>query len=100
MNQIVVGELVVFLPWLGLQNGIAVRLFPFRVGRRDQADFAVENADQVVEVPGAVGITGGFQQFLRRSHLPLDVGAGLGQQGFQDRLCRLLVESMLRIGLR
>ena len=39
-------------------------------------------------------------KFPFRPHLPLDVGAGLGQQGFQNRLSRLLVEAMLRIGLR
>ena len=51
--------------------------------------------DQVVEVPGAVRITRGFEQFLARSHLPLDVGAALGQQRFENRLRRLLVQAML-----
>ena len=95
MNQIVVGELVVFLPWLGLQNGIAVRLFPFRVGRRDQADFAVENADQVVEVLGAATITGRFQQLRVGPHVALDVRAGIGEQVFQNRTSRFLVIAMI-----
>ena len=68
---------------------------PFRVGRRDQAKLAVEDVDQVVEVPGAVRITRCFEQFLARSHLSLDVGAALGKQGFQNRLSRLLVQAML-----
>ena len=53
VNQIIVGQLVVFLARLRLENGIAVCLFPFRVGRRDEADFVVENADQVIEILGA-----------------------------------------------
>ena len=43
---------------------IVLRPHSFRVGRRDQPDFAVENANQVVEVLGAVRVAGCFQQFL------------------------------------
>ena len=43
-------------------------------------------SDQVVEVVRAVAVTRCFEQLLPGPHLPLDVGAGLGQQRFQDRL--------------
>ncbi len=72
---------------------------PFRVGRRDQAKLRVEDVDQVVEVPGAVRVTRCFEQFLTRSHLPLDVGAALGQQRFQHRLGGFLVEAMFGVSL-
>ena len=52
MNQTVVGELVVFLAGLRLEDRSAVRLLPLRVGRLDEADSVVENADQVREVLG------------------------------------------------
>jgi hypothetical protein len=56
MNQTVVGELVVFLAGLRLEDRSAVRLLPLRVGRRDEADSVVENADQVREVLGTVAV--------------------------------------------
>ena len=56
VNQIIVGQLVVFLARLRLENGVAVCLLPFRVGRRDEADFVVENADQVIEVLGTASV--------------------------------------------
>ena len=60
------GELVVFLARLRLENGIAVFLFAFRVGRRDQANFVVEDADQVIEVPGTTSVATCFQQLRVR----------------------------------
>ena len=72
----------------------------FRVGGRDQAKLRVEDVDQVVEVPGAVRIPRCFEQFLARSHLPLDVGAALGQESFQHRLGGFLVKAMLGRGGR
>ena len=48
-NEVVVGELVVFLARLAPED-VDSSLLAFRVGRRDEADFAVENAEQVVEV--------------------------------------------------
>ena len=56
VNQIIVGQLVVFLPRLRLENGVAACLLAFRVGRRDEANFVVENADQVIEVPGTTSV--------------------------------------------
>ncbi len=35
-----------------------------RVGGRDQSQLRVEDVDQVIKIPGAAGITGGFEQFL------------------------------------
>jgi len=51
------GQLVVFLARLRQENGIAIRFFSFRVGRRDEADFVVEDAEQVVKILGTVAIT-------------------------------------------
>ena len=72
----------------------------FRFRRRDQTELGVEDVDQVIEVAGAVGIIGRFEQFLTGPHLSLDVGAALGEQGFQDGLGRLLVDAMVGRGSR
>ena len=69
-----------------------LHLRAFRVGWRDQAKIGVEDSDQVIEVPGAVGIARCFEQLLPGSHLPLDVGAGLGQESFENRLGCFLVK--------
>ena len=79
------GQLVVFLPRLRLENGVAACLLAFRVGRRDEANFVVENADQVIEVPGTTSVARCFQQFGVGPHVALDVAAGFRQQDFQDR---------------
>ncbi len=73
---------------------------PFRVGRGDQAKLRVEDAYQVVEVPRAILIPRSFEQLLAGPHLPLDVGAALGKQGFQHRLGGFLMEAMLGRGGR
>ncbi len=94
VDEVVVRELIVLPARQGRQ--LTCRLEePFRVGGRDQPKLRVEDVDQIIEVPGAVRITRGFEQFLARSHLPLDVGAALGQQSFQHRLGRFLVQAML-----
>ena len=36
------------------------RSIAFGVGRRDEAEFAVEDAEQVIEVSGAIGVAGRF----------------------------------------
>ena len=92
-DQVVVGQLVILPPRLA---GRASSSSPiaFGVGRGDQAQLGVEDAEQVVEVPGAVGIARCVQQLLVRPHLALDVGAALREQGLQDRLGGLLVEAV------
>ena len=50
VDQVVVGELVV--PPAGPAGGLVLAGRAFGVGRRDQAKLGVEDADQVVEVPG------------------------------------------------
>ena len=78
-HEIIVRQLVVFLSRLGLGQGIVGPFLAFRVGRRDEADFAVENAEQIIEVPGTTGVARRFQQFRTGAHVALDVGAGFGQ---------------------
>jgi hypothetical protein len=71
----------------------------FRVGRRDQPDFAVEDTDQVIEVFRAAGVARCFQQLGVRAHVALDVGARFRQQGFENGTGGLLMQAMLRIRL-
>ena len=67
VNQIIVGQLVVFLPRLRLENGVAACLLSFGVGRRDEANFVVENADQVIEVPGTTSVATMLPAIRRKS---------------------------------
>ena len=81
-HQVVVGQLVVFLPRLRPADVVPPpSLLAFRVGRRDEPDFAVENAEQVVEVLGTAGVARRLQQLLLRPHVALDVGARLRAAG-------------------
>ena len=57
-HEVIVRELVISGAGFNPGHGILRCLFAFGVGRRDEADFAVENADQVVEVLRAVGVAG------------------------------------------
>ena len=75
-------------------------ILSLRISGRDQAKLGIQDADQVVEVPGTVRVPRCIEQFLAGSHLSLDVSAGLGKQGFQHRLGGFLVESMLGRGGR
>src|SRR5205085_2360181 len=84
-------QLVVLLSQLVLRRRIALRILAFGVGRREEADFAVENADQVVKLFGATAVTRGFQQLGVGAHVALDVRAGFGQQGLEDGPDCLLV---------
>jgi len=68
----------------------------FRIDRRDQADFAVEYADQVAELLGPIGIPRRFQQLRIGPHVALDVGAGFREQGLQHASRRFLVVAVLR----
>ena len=87
------GELVV--PAGRRRGGSPLAGVPLGVGRRDQPQLGVEDADQVVEVAGRLGVARGLAELGLRPHLALDVGAGLGQQGLQDGLRRLLVQAVL-----
>ena len=49
MNQIVVGQLVILLASFDVGLGIIGRFTPFWVGGGDEPDFAVQNADQILE---------------------------------------------------
>ena len=62
VDEVVVRELIVLSARQGRQ---AVARGTFRVGGRDQAKLRVKDVDQIIEVAGAVGITGRFEQFLR-----------------------------------
>ena len=48
-HQVVMGQLVVFFASYDLRAGSIFRIDSFRVGRRDEADFAVENANKIIE---------------------------------------------------
>jgi len=50
-DQVVVRQLVVLRA--GLHRGRSDFVLPFRVGRRDEADFTIEDTEQIVEVPRA-----------------------------------------------
>ncbi len=92
VDEVVVGELVVAA---AAARGRSLAGSAFGVGGGHQPQLGVEDAEEVVEVAGPVGIAGGVAQFLGRLHQALDVGAALGQQGFQDSLRGLLVEAVL-----
>jgi hypothetical protein len=55
--------------------------------------------DQLGEVSRPLGVARNLLQLPFRPHLPLDARAGVGEQGFQDGLSRLLVQPMPGIGL-
>jgi len=54
------------------------------LSRRDQADFAVEDANQVVEVPAAGGVARCFQQLGMRPHVAFDVGPRIREKAFEN----------------
>ena len=78
----------------------AFPIYPFGVGRRDEAQFPVEEADQGVEVPRPCGVSRCGQQLLVGPHVALDVGADFRQQGLQHGLGGSLVQAVLRRGGR
>jgi hypothetical protein len=79
MNQVIVGELVVFLSRCDLRAQSTLGINSFGIGRRDEPKFAVENPQQGVEIPGPRGIARRLQQLLLRPDVPLDVRADVGQ---------------------
>ncbi|HEX3657035.1 MAG TPA: hypothetical protein VHV55_14565 [Pirellulales bacterium] len=91
-------QLVVFLTRLDRWRRAIGAFLAFGVGRRDEPDFAVENANQIGEILGPVGIARGFQQFAVRPHMALDVGARFRQQGLEDRPGRLLMVAVFGRG--
>jgi hypothetical protein len=62
-----------------LRAGVTPRfgLETFGVGRCNQPKFAVQNAEQIVEIAGTILIPGCFQQFRVGSHVTFDVAANL-----------------------
>src|SRR5262249_8945553 len=92
VNEVIVSQLVVPPGWRSRRLTLAET---FRLGRCDQAQLAIQDADQVIEVAGTAVITGRLAQLSLRTHLALDVGTGRRQEGSQDRLGRLLVEAVL-----
>ena len=73
VDEVIVRQLEVLLPSLRTRHGVITGLFAFRVGRGDEPDFTVQNANQIVEVPGAIAVARGFQQLGIRSHGSFDV---------------------------
>ena len=71
----------------------------FRIGRGNQAQFSVEDAEQVVEVGWAILIPGGGQQVGMRSHAAFDVGVQFRQQRSQDATCGNAVATETRISV-
>src|SRR5262249_29427265 len=53
-DEVVVGQLVVFLANFLLRSRSL--LTAFRVGRCDEAKFTVQNADEVIKIPGTAGM--------------------------------------------
>ena len=90
-------ELVVFRTGLNL-GGRFFSLLAFWIGRRDEADFPVEDAEQVVEVLRAAGVTRLLEQLGLGAPVALDVGAGVGQQRFEKGPGRFLVVAVFGRG--
>ncbi|GEM_PF-5264040 len=65
MHQIVIRQLELFLPLLGLCHRITIGVLAFRIGRWDQPNFAVQYANQIIEVLGTVAVTAGSSPSLR-----------------------------------
>src|SRR5262249_3313319 len=64
---------------------------PSRVRGGDRADFAMEEADQILEVRGAARIARCFKYLGIGPLVPFNARPGFRQQGFQDRTSRSLV---------
>src|SRR5580698_9828012 len=92
-NQVVVCQLVILVPGADLWVR-QIRSDAFRVGRRDQPDFVVQDSNQILEVLRAICISRGVQELLAGLHLPLDVRSLFREQRFEDRTGRFLVEAM------
>ena len=84
MNKIIVRQLVAFQARRNRRLGVAIRRLAFWIGQRDESEFAIEDTDQVIEVPRTGTVARGFQQLVGQPHETLDVRAGLGKQVFQN----------------
>ena len=60
-----------------------------------EAHLAVEDVKHVLEVPRPAGVARERPKLGLGAHVPLDVGAGVGQQGFEDGPGGLLVVLVL-----
>ena len=69
-----------------------------RVNWSDQSQLGVENAQELLELPRPRGVARGLEQGAMRSHVRLEVGSFLRQQGAQNGPRRLLMEPVLRRG--
>src|SRR5436305_14341311 len=98
MHQVVVRQLVVSLTSLNHGRGVGVHFLAFGVGGREEANFAIEDAEQVVEVLRAAGVARRRQQLGVGAQVALDVGARFGQQRLQNDAGGLLVVAVLGRG--
>ena len=81
---------------MSLRYGVIVCILAFWVGRSDEPDFTVQNADQIIEVLGTIAVAAGFEQLGMGPHVALDVRTGIGEQFFENRTGRFLVHPMFR----
>src|SRR5580700_836519 len=95
MNQVVVGELVMLLA--NVDGGIRIigRFGSLWVRGGDKANFAVQNAQQILELLGMTAVARRFQEFLIRTHVAFDISPGFRQEGLERRTSRFLVQTML-----
>src|SRR5262249_10333546 len=84
MNQVVVGYLIVSLTGLDLARGRQGSFLPLRINGSEEANFIVENTDQLIELLGTALVPRRLQQFRMRARMASDVTVRLRQQGFQD----------------
>ena len=54
MHQVIVRELKILLARLSLRNRFIFGILAFGIGRRDEADFAVQNTDQIIKSFGPI----------------------------------------------
>ena len=64
--------------------------------RQELAQLGIEDTDQVVEFARPVGVARRVEELPAGSHLALDVGPGLGEQGLENGPRRVLVAAVLR----
>src|SRR5437899_2195317 len=70
----------------------------FWISRGDEAEVAVEDVNQLVEIARPLHVAGGGPELVAGTHVALDVGADVGKQRFEDGLGGFLVEAMRRSG--
>src|SRR4051812_46906197 len=89
-NEIVVGQLVELGTWIA--GGI--RLKACWVGRCDEPQLSIEDAEKIVELTRTTFIARSCQQFCMRPHMAFDVRANLGQESLEDGARSDLMQSV------